>query len=125
MKERDDSAQTSGPLTSAPPRIAARPNPGQWADDELLTLVEAATLFWPAGPLTATSLRNAIRNHQLAYVAIAGKFLTTKVAIAKMSVCRRGTDASNVGAGEPRAAANAHHLAADLHDRLYRKRRKA
>jgi hypothetical protein len=125
MKERGDSAEKSGPQTGVPPRIAVRPNPGQWADDELLTLVEAAALFWPTGPLTTTSLCNAIRNRQLAYVAIAGKFLTTKVAIAEMSVCRRGTDASLDGAGEPAAPANAQELAADLQDRLYRKRRKA
>jgi hypothetical protein len=89
----------------------------------LLTLVEAAALFWPEGPLTTTSLRNAIRNDQLAYVAIAGKFLTTKVAIAEMSVCRRGTGVLNAGAGAPVAAADMQ--AAGLQDRLYRKRRNA
>jgi hypothetical protein len=125
MKERNESAEGDGHSPNVPPRVALRSNPAQWADDELLTLVEAASLFWPAGPLTTTSLRNAIRRGQLAYVAIAGKFLTTKTAIAEMSVCRRGTDASNAGAGESVAAANAQQLAADLHQRLYGKRRKA
>jgi hypothetical protein len=28
-------------------RVRARPDPALWADDELMTLVEAATLYWP------------------------------------------------------------------------------
>jgi hypothetical protein len=70
-----------------PPRIAERPSPDAWKDDELLTLSEAAALFWPLGPLTATSLRTAVRDRQLEVVKIARKLLTTKTAIAKMSVC--------------------------------------
>lgn len=115
MNERNDRAANDCQPTKVPPRVASRPNPAQWADDELLTLIEAASLFWPAGPLTTASLRNAIRNN---HVAIAGKFFTTKTAIAEMSVCRRGMDASKVGAGEPAAAANVQQLAADLQDRL-------
>jgi hypothetical protein len=75
MKERNESAEGDGHSPNVPPRVALRSNPAQWADDELLTLVEAASLCWPAGPLTTTSLRNAIRRGQLAYVAIAGNSL--------------------------------------------------
>lgn len=69
------------------PRIAARPDPDQWGNDELLTLQEAAALFWPLGPLSVSSLRTAIKDGQLAYTEIAGKFLTTKSSIARMSKC--------------------------------------
>ena len=66
------------PVKRVLPRIAARPDPDQWGDDELLTLPEAAALFWPLGPLSVSSLRTAIKDGQLAYTEIAGKFLTTK-----------------------------------------------
>jgi hypothetical protein len=39
-------------------RIAARPDPAHWGDDELLTFAEAAARLWPDGPLTASSLRD-------------------------------------------------------------------
>jgi hypothetical protein len=58
----------NGSLSSIPKRGSCRPTPARWDMDELLTLNEAAALFWPDGPLTVTSLRNAIRNHQLAFV---------------------------------------------------------
>src|SRR5690242_8592371 len=78
--------------SSVPPRIQRRPDPAEWADDELLTLAEAAALFWPEGPLTTTSLRTAERDGILEVAEIAGKLLTTKVAIKRMAVCRpRGT----------------------------------
>jgi hypothetical protein len=125
MKELDNASEPSDLKACLPPRIAARPDPGQWGDFELLLLPEAAALFFPAGPLTTTSLRNAIKNNRLSYVAIAGKFFTNKVAIAEMSVCRRGTDVSNAGAGDPVAVEDKQQLAVGLHDRLYRKRRKA
>jgi hypothetical protein len=71
-----------------PPRIAERPSPHDWSDDELLTLPEAAALFWPAGPLSTRSLRTAKRHGQLAVVMIAGKMLTNKRALAEMGHCR-------------------------------------
>jgi hypothetical protein len=36
---------------SRPFRIEQRPSPKDWSEDELLTLEEAAALFWPDGPL--------------------------------------------------------------------------
>jgi len=72
-----------------PPRVAARPSPDQWAEDELLSLPEAAALLWPAGPLSTRSLRTAERDGQLAVVVIAGKMLTTRRALAEMGRCRR------------------------------------
>jgi hypothetical protein len=53
-----------------------------------MTLPEAASLFWPEGPLTTTSLRTAVRDRVLAVAEIAGKLLTTKSAIIRMSSCR-------------------------------------
>ncbi|UFW46278.1 MULTISPECIES: hypothetical protein [Bradyrhizobium] len=69
-------------------RVCARPDPAAWRDDELMTLTEAAALFWPDGPLTETSLRTAVRDHRLAISQIAGKFFTTKRAIAALEICK-------------------------------------
>ena len=72
-------------MTVKPPRrIAARPDPAQWGDDELLTLAEAAALMWPQGPLTASSLRTSYRAGQLEVTMIARKCLTTKRALKAM-----------------------------------------
>ncbi len=68
-----------------PRRVAARPNPCDWADDELMTLAEAAALMWPQGPLTASSLRTAYRAGGLETVMIARKLLTTKANLAAMT----------------------------------------
>jgi hypothetical protein len=69
-------------------RVRARPDPALWADDELMTLVEAATLYWPSGPLTETSLRTAVRDGRLPISQIAGKFFVTKVALRTLAVCK-------------------------------------
>ncbi|BBF94340.1 hypothetical protein [Blastochloris tepida] len=68
-----------------PPRIAARPDPAQWGADELLTFAEAAALFWPYGPLTATSLRTAYRQGLVDVVMIARKVFVTPAALARMT----------------------------------------
>lgn len=68
-------------------RVAERPAPWQWDQDELLTLTEAAALFWPAGPITITSLRTAVRDGKLEVAEIAGKLFTSKSAIGRMSRC--------------------------------------
>lgn len=72
---------------SLPARILERPHPHLWGDDELLTLPEAAALFWPQGPLATRSLRTAVRAGQLGTVTIAGKMLTTKRQLARMAEC--------------------------------------
>ena len=71
-----------------PERVKLRPDPDQWGSDELMTLQEAASLFWPRGPLTTTSLRTAVRDRTLDVAEIAGKLLTNKEAIVRMSICR-------------------------------------
>lgn len=76
-----------GPPSDLPPRVAQRPDPAQWSGVELMTLEEAAKLFWPQGPLTTTSLRTAVRDGKLEIAEIAGKILTNKESIAKMSIC--------------------------------------
>jgi hypothetical protein len=67
-----------------PPRIAARPNAVDWRDDEVLTLPEAAVLFFPDGPLVEKSLRVAARDGDLAISRIAGKVFTTAGAVREM-----------------------------------------
>lgn len=79
---------TTAKSDAMPPRVAARPAPEQWSEDELLSLPEAAALLWPAGPLSTKSLRTAERDGQLAVVVIAGKMLTTRRALAEMGRCR-------------------------------------
>jgi hypothetical protein len=81
--ERKDRSAHSG----VPPRVADRPDPLQWDESELMTLQEAAALFWPSGPLTTTSLRAAVRDGKLEVAEIAGKLLTNKLEIAKMTRC--------------------------------------
>jgi hypothetical protein len=77
-------------------RVRARPDPDAWGETELMTLAEAAALFWPNGPLTTTSLRTAVRDRRLDVAEIAGKILTNRLAIGRMCVCgpRGGTDPS-------------------------------
>lgn len=76
----------AGRSTRIPPRIADRPRVEEWADDELLTLPEAAALFWPAGPITTNTLRTAERDGTLTVTKVAGKFFTTPMAIRRMGV---------------------------------------
>lgn len=73
---------------SAPARVQARPDPAAWELDELMSLPEAAALFWPAGPLSTHSLRVAVRDGALPVTIVAGKILTTRRSVLSMSVCR-------------------------------------
>lgn len=88
-----------------PPRIADRPHVEEWTDDELLTLPEAAALFWPAGPITTNTLRTATRDGTLAITRVAGKFFTTPMAIRRMGVDEIGETARPTEAGDQSAAA--------------------
>jgi hypothetical protein len=80
-----------------PERVARRPDPDAWSQDELLGLHEAVALLWPRGPLTVSSLRTAIASGALAYVRIAGRIYTTIAALAAMAECRRTTAAGRGG----------------------------
>jgi hypothetical protein len=40
-------------------RVRERPDPESWGEDELITLAEAAELFWPKGPLRSAPRRCA------------------------------------------------------------------
>ena len=72
-------------MANRPRRVAARPDPKDWGEGELLSFAEAAALLWPDGPLTASSLRTAYRAGELEVTMIARKMLTTKRAIAAMT----------------------------------------
>lgn len=82
-----------------PARVAARPDPEDWREDELMSLPEAAALFWPNGPLTTNSLRVAVRDGVLPVAIVAGRHLTNRNAIREMGACRRVTQARS---GNPR-----------------------
>lgn len=72
--------------TALPDRVRLRPDPAQWGPDELMSLAEAAALFWPAGPLRTSSLRVAHRNGQLSVAVIARRHLTTRASIEAMAL---------------------------------------
>lgn len=80
----DDRKNSDGKAPSE--RILARPDPQSWGPDELLTLSEAAFLFWPNGPITTATLRTAVRNEELSVAVIASKFFTTRRSIEAMSI---------------------------------------
>jgi hypothetical protein len=79
------------PFPKRPQRVADRPRSEEWNDDELLTLPEAAALYWPAGPITTNTLRTAGRDGTLAITKVAGKFFTTPMAIRRMGLDEVGT----------------------------------
>lgn len=68
-------------------RVASRPSPADWGDDELLTLAEASELLWPDGPIVTATLRTAARDGILGIAQIAGKLFTTKAQLAAMCRC--------------------------------------
>jgi len=68
-------------------RVLERTDPAQWSDDELMTLAEAARLFWPSGPLSEETLRPAVRDGRLPVSEIARKLFTTKRALSALHVC--------------------------------------
>ena len=88
------------PNAKMPERVRRRPTPEDWSDDELMTLAEASALFWPDGPLTTTSLRTAVRDQVLEVAEIAGKLLTNKRAIGRMSECRPRRENEPVSPGQ-------------------------
>jgi hypothetical protein len=67
------------------PRVRERPDPRAWGMDELLTITEAVELHWPNGPITAATIRTAIRQGQLAVCRIAGKFFLTRRCLLALS----------------------------------------
>jgi hypothetical protein len=83
--------QKRDPDGAPPPRVAARPDPQAWGTDELMTLAEAAALFWPLGPLTARSLRTAVDDGMLPVVMVARKLLTSRRAVEEMGRCSART----------------------------------
>lgn len=98
-----------------PARIVAKNDPAAWSDDALLTIPEAAALFWPAGPLTELSLRTAIRQRRLAVSVIAGKHFVTPAALRQMA---KPEVRAGPAPDPPPAAANAGPSAGDLLLRL-------
>jgi len=70
-----------------PDRVAQRPDPAEWGEDELMTLAEAARLHWPDGPITERTLRTAVRDGRLPISRFAGKFFVTRRALAALSNC--------------------------------------
>ncbi|MFK4536383.1 hypothetical protein ABIA00_004566 [Bradyrhizobium ottawaense] len=88
-----------------PDRVAQRPDPGAWGEDELMTLGEAARLHWPDGPITERTLRTAVRDGRLPISRFARKIFVTKRALKALSHCaaispsspRRGLDGAGRG----------------------------
>lgn len=76
-------------MAPKPRRVAARPDPKDWQDDELLTFSEAAALLWPDGPITASTLRTAYRQGLLEVTLLARKLMTTKGSLRRMTDAAR------------------------------------
>ncbi len=73
------------PMTKAwLPCVLHRPDPDHWRPTELMTIPEAAALFYPEGPLTVTSLRTARRDGMLATTMVARRVMTTPDAMRAM-----------------------------------------
>ena len=65
-------------------RVRLRPDPDHWRPDELMTIPEAAALFFPDGPLSPRGLLTARRDAKLATTMVARKIMTTPGAIRAM-----------------------------------------
>jgi hypothetical protein len=65
-------------------RVAERPDPAEWAPDELISLAEGAALFFPRGPLSEKSLRKAVVDGKLQTVTISRKIYTTPAEMRRM-----------------------------------------
>jgi len=68
-------------------RVAQRPDPAAWGEDELMSLGEAARLHWPDGPIRERTLRTAVRDGRLPISILACKFFVTRRALAALSNC--------------------------------------
>lgn len=75
-------------------RLTTRPSAGEWQNDELISLAEAAALLFPRGPLNAKSLRLACRRDELEHVVICGKTYTTLDALRRMTDGRKHSSSS-------------------------------
>ena len=65
-------------------RLLERPNKEDWPIDELMTLPEAAALYWPQGPVTTATLRTLIRKGQLRVAVLGRRHLTSRKALEDM-----------------------------------------
>jgi hypothetical protein len=69
-------------------RVAQRPDPAMWGEDEIMNLGEAARLHWPnRQPVGEGTLRRAVRDGRLAVSILAGKYFVTRRALAALSTC--------------------------------------
>lgn len=71
-----------------------------------MTLVEAVAVFFPDGPLTISSFRNAAHRGELAVAMVAGKFLTTPAAVREMLTPRRRPPPASATTGRATTASS-------------------
>jgi hypothetical protein len=70
-------------------RVLKRASPDQWGEDEIMTLAEAAHLFWPEGhPVSEETLRTAVKDGILPVSIVARKIFVTKAALRALNVCK-------------------------------------
>ncbi|MCK1298476.1 hypothetical protein IVB33_08215 [Bradyrhizobium sp. 24] len=102
-------------------RVAERPDPKLWGEDELMNLDEAARLHWPTGFITTRMLRRAVADGRLSISILSGRHLVTRRAIAALSTCERVR--ARVKNGDAEACGEGHGYLADLAaiDRMGRK----
>jgi hypothetical protein len=110
-----------------PRRVADRPDPALWGENELMNLGEAAALLWPRGPISERTLRTAVRDGRLPISRLAGKFFVTKAALATLSKCEpiKTSAAAPPERAPPSAFENDLAAIRDMADRASRRRRKS
>lgn len=74
-------------MADIPLRVLQRPDASLWSPTEMMSLAEAAALFFPEGLLTTASLRTAVRDQRLFVAEVAGKILTNRLAVERMCAC--------------------------------------
>lgn len=87
-----------------------------------MTLVEAAALFFPDGPLTVRSFRTAANNGQLAVARVAGKDMTTPAAVRELLTPRPRDCKSPADSGSNSAQAACKRTLEELRASLRRRR---
>jgi hypothetical protein len=65
-------------------RVAARPRPEDWAEDDPLRLEEAVAIFAGRLPITVALLRNEIAKGRLVPAKVAGKYFVTPLQLREL-----------------------------------------
>lgn len=68
-------------------RLAARPDPGDWDDDDPMTLVEAVKVFGRRYPIRVSTMRSEIHRGRLTASFVGGAFWVTPASLKALFQC--------------------------------------